>query len=146
MPLTYRFALPCDAPVLAQLNLELIRDEGHRNPMNLAQLTERMAAWLEAEYQAVLFEDATAEPPDVVGYALFRREPDFVYLRQLFVARARRRQGIGRAALDWLWQHAWADAERLRIDVLVGNAGARAFWKSVGFADYCFTMEAVRPA
>ena len=29
---------------------------------------------------------------------------------------------------------------------LVGNAGARAFWKSVGFADYCFTMEAVRPA
>ena len=38
-------------------------------------------------------------------------------------------------------EHAWADAPRVRIDVLVGNAGAIAFWRAVGFRDYCLTME-----
>lgn len=146
MLLTYRFAALSDAPLLAELNLQLIRDEGHRNPMNLAQLTERMADWLRGDYQAVLIEEAGDSKSDVIGYALFRRDPDCVYLRQLFVVPARRRQGVGRAALSWLWQQAWPDASRLRIDVLVGNAAARAFWRHVGFADYCVTMEATRPS
>jgi hypothetical protein len=30
---------------------------------------------------------------------------------------------------------------RVRRDVLVGNAGGIAFWRSLGFADYCLTME-----
>ena len=34
----YRFASPEDAALLAPLNQNLIRDEGHRNPMTLAQL------------------------------------------------------------------------------------------------------------
>jgi len=39
----YRLATPEDAALLAPLNQQLIRNEGHRNPMNLAQLTERRA-------------------------------------------------------------------------------------------------------
>lgn len=136
-----RFACPEDAELLAPLNAQLIRDEGHRNAMTVPQLAERMANWLRNEYEAVVFEDAG----QVVGYALYRHDADYVYLRQLFVRLESRRQGIGRQAIAWLWQNAWAEVPRLRIDVLVGNTGAQAFWRSVGFRDYCLTMEMEAP-
>lgn len=141
MPMDYRFATSEDAVVLVEMNQKLIRDEGHRNSMNVEQLASRMTDWLRGEYQAVLFEDnGTA-----VGYSLFRREPDFVYVRQLFVVAEQRRRGIARQAIDWLSQHVWRDAVRVRIDVLVDNVAGRAFWRSVGFRDYCVTMEAELP-
>lgn len=79
--MNYRFATSEDALLLAELNEQLIRDEGHRNPMSPVQLTDRMAGWLRAEYQAVVFEEGSS----ALGYALFRFEPDHVLLRQLFV-------------------------------------------------------------
>lgn len=100
-----------------------------------------MSNWLRGDYEAVIFEENTV----AVGYALFKREPEFVYLRQLFVVPERRRQGIGRHALAWLWANAWAQVSRLRIDVLVGNTDGREFWRSVGFSEYCVTMEALSP-
>ena len=30
---------------------------------------------------------------------------------------------------------------RIRLEVLVGNANGIAFWRSIGFQDYCVTME-----
>ena len=134
----YRYATISDAEILAPLNLQLICDEGHRNPMDVEQLAQRMKSWLSGEYEAVLFQEGTSP----VGYALFRREPEHVYLRQLFVAPEFRRQGVGRAALYWLWQNAWLGVQRLRIEVLVENTDAREFWRSVGFREYCVTMEA----
>lgn len=137
----YRFATTEDATLIAPLNQQLIRDEGHRNPMNVTQLAERMSGWLRGEYQAVVFVEGTS----LIGYALFRSECDYVYLRQLFVVPERRRQGIGRDALRWLWRNAWPDAPRLRIDVLVENTTGREFWRSVGFQEYSVTMEARPP-
>jgi predicted acetyltransferase len=66
---------------------------------------------------------------------------DHVYLRQFFVWREHRRQGVGRSAIEWLMRTAWADAPRVRLDVLVTNTEGRAFWKGVGFEEYCVTME-----
>ncbi len=134
----YRFANAADAAVLAEMNEQLIRDEGHRNPMSLSELQSRMESWLAGGYQAVLFEDHDASP---AGYALSRRDDDYVYLRQLFVCRQRRRQGVGRSAFEWLVANAWQYDRRIRIEVLVGNRIAIEFWRSVGFADYCLTLE-----
>lgn len=133
----YRFASPGDSNKLARMNLQLIADEGHRNSMGIPQLAERMARWLQGEYQAVIFEEDTTP----LGYVLFRHEPEYVYLRQLFVVPERRRQGIASNALSWLWANAWQSVPRLRIDVLVGNAAGRAFWRSLGFTEYSITME-----
>lgn len=138
----FRFADSHDCALLGQLNAQLIRDEGHRNAMTTAQLAQRMAGWLTGEYRAVLFES----DGEAVGYTLFRRDIEHVYVRQFFVCRHVRRRGIGRQALAWLWEHAWKDAARLRIDVLVGNTTGIAFWRAVGFVEYCVTMEATRPA
>jgi GNAT superfamily N-acetyltransferase len=133
----YRTATVADAAALAVMNHQLIRDEGHRNRMTVAELEARMAGWLGGEYEAVLVEPA-GEP---AGYALFRRDPEFVYLRQFFIRPEHRRRGVGRAALTWLRRHAWA-GRRVRVEVLVGNAVGLAFWRAVGFRDYCLTLEA----
>jgi GNAT superfamily N-acetyltransferase len=135
--LVIRLATAADAPLLAEMNYRLIRDEGHRNRMTIPELRERMEVWLRGEYQATVIESDGAP----VGYALFRREPEFVYLRHFFVEPEYRRRGIGRAALAWLRANTWADAPRIRLDVLVGNAAGIAFWRAVGFRDYCLTME-----
>jgi GNAT superfamily N-acetyltransferase len=133
----FRAATLADAPTLAELNRQLIRDEGHRNRMTLPELEERMARWLAGEYRAVLFLDGGR----VVGYALFRFDPEFVYLRQFFVRPEDRRRGVGRAAIAWLRENAWRGAGRVRLDVLVGNHTGIAFWRAVGFRDYCLTLE-----
>ena len=134
----HRRATVTDAPALAAMNWQLIRDEGHRNPMTVPELAARMAGWLGGgEYEAVLFEE-DGRPP--VGYALYRRDPEYVYLRQFFVRPGRRRRGVGREAVGWLRRHAWGGG-RVRLEVLVGNAAGIAFWRAVGFRDYCLTLE-----
>jgi GNAT superfamily N-acetyltransferase len=119
------------------MNAQLIRDEGHRNTMTVEQLAKRMSSWLAGEYQAYMFE--VEEKP--IGYALYRIEPEYVYLRQLLVQPEMRRRGIARRALEWLRQNAWGMRPRVRIDVLVGNQSGIDFWHAVGFADYCLVLE-----
>ncbi len=132
----YRMASASDAAALAKMNLLLIRDEGHRNRMSVAELEIRMAEWLAGEYSAVLFE----ETGQLVGYALYRSEAEYIYLRHFFVQPECRRRGIGRAALRWLHEHAWGNG-RVRVEVLVSNTSGIAFWRAAGFADYCLTLE-----
>lgn len=134
----YRLATAADVPLLAAMNKHLIDDEGHRNPMAVDQLGERMGGWLDDRYAAALFVGDDGEP---CGYALWRPEADHVYLRQFFVRGDRRRAGVGRAAVGWLRAHPWAGVNRVRLDVLVGNAAGIAFWRSVGFRNYCVTLE-----
>lgn len=133
----FRPASPADARLLAELNQQLIRDEQHRNAMSLVELEHRMTGFLSTDYEATLFESGA----DVVGYALYRTEPDHLYLRQFFIRPEFRRRGIGRAAVRWLTQHAWRHHSRIRLDVLTTNSAAQAFWRSVDFRDYCLTME-----
>jgi len=138
--MNFRFATHADVPELAALNHALIRDEGHRNPMTVGQLAQRMADLLTNGYQAIVFE----VDESTVGYALYRFDPDWVYLRQFYVRPECRRRGIGRAALQWLRANAWTDFRRVRVDVLVGNTVGIAFWRAAGFADYCLTLELER--
>jgi predicted acetyltransferase len=135
--LTFRRATEGDVRLLAELNHHLIRDEGHRNPMNVGELEERMRNWLRADYAAILFEDETG----VVAYALYRDDAEEVYLRHFFVVRKRRREGIGRKAMAMLFDEIWPKNKRLTVSVLTGNAAAIKFWRSVGYVDYCLTME-----
>jgi GNAT superfamily N-acetyltransferase len=135
--MTFRPATVDDCPRLAELNQQLIRDEGHRNRMTVAELEQRMRGWLAGEYRAVLYEDGG----EVVAYALFREQPEEIYLRQLFVVRHRRGQGIGRRAVELLRTQVWPKTKRLTVDVLVANQRGVAFWRAVGYTDYCLTLE-----
>jgi predicted acetyltransferase len=135
--MTFRPAIPDDCALLAQLNHELIQDEGHRNRLTVPELEQRMRGWLVGEYRAVIYESGG----EVVGYALFREQPEEIYLRQLFVVRHRRSQGLGRQAVAILRSQVWPKTKRLTVDVLVTNQMALAFWHAVGYTDYCLKLE-----
>jgi ribosomal protein S18 acetylase RimI-like enzyme len=133
--LAWWYASDADLDLLARWNHELIRDEGHRNTMTAAELATRMRGWLMADYRAVIFRDA--EP---VAYSVFRYDVG-VNIRQFFVRRDRRREGIGRAAFELLRRQVWPEGMRLTVDALCANSAALAFWRSLGFRDYCLTLE-----
>ncbi|MBX3626257.1 MAG: GNAT family N-acetyltransferase [Rhizobacter sp.] len=134
--LCFRAATVADAALLGCLNHLLIRDEGHRNPMGVDELVERMRRWLTDEgYEALLGFDGD----DLVAYVLWRDEPDCVYLRQIFVQREHRRQGVARHLMLSVFER-WPD-KRLTVDVLAGNARALAFWRRMGYRDYAVLLE-----
>lgn len=131
-----RLALPSDLPTLAHMNWQLIRDEGHSNPMSVAELEVRMRAWLDADYLATLF--MLGESP--IGYALFRPDENGIYLRQFFVDVQNRRQGRGREAMRQLRSEFWPDQSNITVEVLCQNDRALNFWRAVGFVDYAVTL------
>jgi GNAT superfamily N-acetyltransferase len=135
--LSHRLAVTADADHLGAMNQRLIQDEGHRNPMTLPELQQRMRGWLPGDYRAVLFEDTAG----IAAYALFREEPGHIYLRQLFVERDRRRRGYGLAAMQILRHDIWPLEKRVTVEVLVANHAALSFWKKACFQEYCLTLE-----
>ena len=136
MNLTWHKAGVEDLPLLARWNYSLIRDEGHRNQMTVDELTERMKIWLAGEYEAVIFSDH--EP---VAYALYRKGSESIYLRQFFVVSDKRRNGVGRHAIETLKSQIWPTNTRLTVDVLSQNERGLSFWRNAGYQDYCVTLE-----
>jgi ribosomal protein S18 acetylase RimI-like enzyme len=143
--ITYHFATLDDVPALARMNRLLVEDEQHRNRFKPdAWFEERMRGFLSGAYQAVLFDLAG----EVVGYALYTGHPDHadtLYLRQIFVSRSRRKQGIGREAMRILQEEIWPQDKRITVEVLVGNEVARAFYEAVGFTPYSIELEMPAP-
>lgn len=145
MKINIRNADTNDISCLAQMNLYLIQDEGSRNPMNIAELEQRMAGWLEGGWEAKLF--YSSKSADALGYAVFQIRTDeyfpaekLVYLRQFFIARERRHQGIGKQALGKLIAQCFPPDAKVVIDVLECNPNGRKFWESVGFVPYYTSM------
>ncbi len=126
-----------DLEILAEMNLSLISDEGHRNTMGIPQLRERMESWLKTEYEAQIITD----DGNIVGYCLWREFPEYICIRQLFIKSAFRRKSFGRNAISWLRKNKWNHNLKLRMEVLTGNESGIDFWRKAGFKDYCITME-----
>lgn len=137
MNLAWRHAMEADLDRLAEWNHQLIQDEGARNPVSVAQLSERMKGWLQGEYRGVIF----TAGDNAVAYAVYRPENDHIHLRQLFVCRHRRREGIGRRSIELLRRQIWPRDVRLAVEVLCANHRAVAFWRSMGFRDYSLLLE-----
>jgi len=133
----HRLATPEDSEALGELNHQLIQDEGHRNSMAIPELVERMRRWLATDYRASIFENDSG----ILCYALYREEKDYVYLRQLFVKRHKRRMGIGRQCMKILFAEIWPQDKRITVEVLSQNSAAVTFWREVGFTDYSLSLE-----
>lgn len=124
-----------DVPELAAMNKCLIDDECSDNPMTLPELEQRMAGFLQGEFQGVLIhvDGKTA------GYCLFRPEEGSyggkpgIYLRQYIIKPEYRQHGLGRAALKHIIETCFTDAAFVTLDVLECNEVGKAFWANVGF-------------
>ena len=132
----YRTAGDGDLPLLAELNLQLIRDEGDSNPMSAADLERRMRAWLVRTYSAVLF----LSEGTVVGYALYRTDNAGIFLRQFFICRNDRRKGFGRAAMELLFGRIWPAGAMVTLEALCTNQTAIDFWRAMEFDVYALTF------
>ena len=133
----FRFAGESDIPWLAKMNQQLIQDEGHRNKMSLTELQDRMSNFLQEEYEAVIVSLGQID----IGYALYRQDAEWLYLRQIFVIEEMRHKGCGRKFIEWLKNNPWKKCKRIRTDVLVDNISGIDFWKAIGFQEYCITLE-----
>ena len=143
MTLAIRAANDEDLSLLAQMNKHLIEDEGCRNPMSVEQLRQRMQGWLGGDWKVDLFVEGDA----VVGYAVYQFRQDeylpaktIVYLRQMFIERAKRSRGLGSHAFELLTQTRIPADCPIVIDVLATNPKGAKFWSQVGFQPYCTTM------
>ena len=137
----YRFAAVEDVPLLARMNRQLAEDEGHRNRIHTESWFEdRMRDFIHGNYRAILFE----REERIVAYALFTDQTDntdTIYLRQIFVERSCRRQGIGRDAIRILREEIWPAEKRITVGVLHSNRAAIEFYRAVGFRPYSIEME-----
>ena len=145
--LVFRVATSDDAARIASWNQQLIADEGHDNTMSLDQLESRMMTWLAGEYRALVFEErvAPASSPEPVAYALIRDTPEWIHLRQFFVARDHRRRGIGARAVALLRERVFETDKPVIVEAMTWNHAALSFWRAVGFADRYVGLES-RPA
>lgn len=151
-----------DLPHLAQMNQRLIQDEGSRNPMNVAQLEARLHGWLDSgawTVDVIETEDGrgTTEEEElrttphalrIIGYAVYQQRADdydpsqpVVYVRQFYIERERRGQGLGRRAFAQLAEERFPPGATLVLEVLATNPRGRRFWESLGFHEYCTTLK-----
>ncbi len=139
--MNYRFATIKDVSLLARMNRQLVEDEGHRNRFQSPSWFEdRMRGFLKGVYRAVLFE----REGQVLAYALYTDQTehaDEIYLRQIFVDRSCRRQGVGREAMRILLEKIWPAKKRITVGVLQGNQAAIEFYRAIGFQPYSIEME-----
>ena len=90
-----------------------------------------------ADYRALLAERGGYP----LGYALYRLEDDWIFLRHLYVVPEARRQGLGRALYQHLREQLWPSGWPVQLDVLATNSKGQAFWASLGFETYSLTLE-----
>ncbi|WP_011579913.1 GNAT family N-acetyltransferase [Chelativorans multitrophicus] len=134
-----------DYPLLARMNRELADDEGHRNPMTVAQMEERFRHFVNKEGWSV---DLFKVGDEIVGYATHRRDNDptnpnrqCVFLKQFYIVRHYRRDNFGKAAFDALAAARFQEGERVVLEVIENNPGGRVFWMRVGFTPYSSMLE-----
>lgn len=123
-----------DVLVLAQMNWQLIRDEGSDNPMTVEQLASRMTEFLTTTYGAWLIV-VDSQP---IGYILVDLGRQPVYVRQMYILAPHRRCGHGRMAFALL-RVMLGDCP-LDVEVFAWNHPAIAFWQAVGFSPRVIQM------
>ena len=123
-----------DLDILANLNKQLIEDEQSDNIMNIKQLRDRMEGFLRTDYNAYIFKSKN----DIIGYALVNKMQSPLYLRQFFISRSQREQGVGTLAFRKLMQT--LKTNEIDIEVLCWNKAGKAFWESLGFKERSIYM------
>ncbi|GIF69378.1 hypothetical protein Ais01nite_74130 [Asanoa ishikariensis] len=138
--LAVRLATAADAPLLAAMNRHLIEDQRHHSTATTADLEARMRRWIAGDQYAVALVERDGLS---VAYAVWRDDEDGIYVRQFFLSRDHRREGLGRAGFAVLLD-SWDD-KPIKLDALVHNERGLAFWRALGFRDYSLILSLDRP-
>jgi [ribosomal protein S18]-alanine N-acetyltransferase len=123
-----RLARAQDARAIAQMSRELI-EAGLGWSYDAPRIVRLIA---DADTVALVACDQAAP----VGFAIMQFGDERAHLVLLAVLPRHQRQGVARRLLSWLLASArTAGIAELSLELRAGNAGARAFYRSLGFAD-----------
>ncbi len=146
--LVLRQAVETDLPMLAELNRQLLEDEGHPFGGSIDDLIARHREWLRTGEWTQDILDLDGE---VVGFIVhmpnpFPLRPDRpeLFLRQFCIDRKRRGAGLGRAGFALFLRDRLVPGGRVTLDVLETNQAGQAFWEAVGCRPFFRRMEAYR--
>lgn len=123
-----RLARAADAPGIASMSRELIETGlgWSYHPPRVARLIANR------ETQTLVAEDRLG----LAGFAILQFGEEHAHLVLLAVQPRCRRQGVARRLLGWLLESARAAGiAELGLELRAGNAGARAFYRALGFSD-----------
>ena len=108
-----------------------------------SELEARFSGWLGSEWQVVLLEYGEV----VIGYGIYRLQPDsyfpertVVYVRQYFIRREYRGQGLGRAGFELMVEELFPSPCRILLEALASNPSGLAFWQHLGFHPYSIAL------
>jgi 8-oxo-dGTP pyrophosphatase MutT (NUDIX family) len=135
--LSYTHAQDEDVPMLEKLNADLLQAQNVESGMTLDALEVRMREFLAAEYQAVLF----VFREKVVGYALFKLEPKFAFVRHIYVDTSVAKKVRVDTAFQLLRKGEFEDYASVRLDVPEGNKESLKIWESIGFRPRSVRLE-----
>ena len=123
-----RLARAQDAPAIARLSRDQI-ETGLGWTYDAAKVARLIA---DPDVAALVAADAR----ELAGFALMQFGDEHAHLVLLAVHPRWRRQGVARRLMGWLLASArTAGMARLSLELRVGNAGARAFYRALGFED-----------
>jgi ribosomal protein S18 acetylase RimI-like enzyme len=125
---TFRLARRRDAPDIAAMSLAYI-EHGLRPSWPAA----RVARHVRHPESVVLIAELRRR---IAGFAIMDFGDDTAHLNLLAVAPAERRRGIGERLVAWLEKTALtAGTFIVELELRAGNAPARAFYESLGYAE-----------
>lgn len=121
-----RLARPADAPAVAAMSRDLI-EAG----LGWRYRSARIARLVAAPETTVL---VAAAGERIAGFAIMEFGAERAHLMLFAVDPRQQRQGIGRRMIEWLLKSAQtAGMASVHLELRAANAGARAFYRSVGF-------------
>lgn len=125
-PVQLRGAFRDPFTALVGSSLALLEDEGRpaRDPGAIAAQRRRLFRRLQEGEHAVLL----GTSPSFAGHAQWAEAGEALRLRELRIAPARRREGLGAAFLSWLL--AAYPGRPVNVQVLAPNKTGRAFWSA----------------
>lgn len=127
-PIQLRLARAQDAPGIARMSRDLIETGLHWS-YDTAKVARLVA---DPEVSTVVATDMQG----LAGFAVMQFGDERAHLVLLAVRPRRQRQGVARGLLGWLLDSArTAGIAELGLELRAGNAGARAFYRALGFAD-----------
>jgi ribosomal-protein-alanine N-acetyltransferase len=123
-------ARPADARAIALLSRDVI-EAGLSWRWTPARVLRSLA---DASTNVIVAREPVAAAP--LGFAIMKYGEQEAHLLLLAVRSARRRQGVGRALLEWLEATArTAGTGVIRLETRASNARARAFYRANGYVE-----------
>lgn len=133
-----REARSTDIRMIATMYRQLQEDAAYPSyGENLKQLEECLSNLMLVQgWKIYILEDGN----QIVGYCLWQKREDAVYIQQFWITRSMRREGYGAKFIRLFKEQYWQN-KKIKLEVRMENHRAIQFWESLGFKKHTLVLE-----